>query len=516
METISRRSAIGYTAALALGTGAVGGLTTRKAMAEGADCDFAADIVVIGGGGAGLTAAAAAAAEGSSVIILEKSRECGGDSLLARVFFGYWPEKRLADGWGEDSAEAFMEEYKGTHDYMSIKGRAGEPLPDKLPFLEKYSEIFAPAADFLESLGVEFVARYPRETTAELIPISNDPAGPGPCALGNTGRSWVTSSVWPPIVEEHLKTLDTVEILRDCAATKIVKEDGRATVVEFIDTDGTPRTARASKGILIATGMFGANPGMVDKYLGYNHSRFGQSYCKNVTGDGIVLALGAGAALNGMDLPPEYVSLFDGSFNGISYFDSFGKFEGARGENIPGIVIGGEGRRFMAESRGNTEIARDTAMRDDGVGYYVCDSLCDTTWLEGIRDVQWADTIEDLASAMGVDAEALVDEVSRYNGFVEQGVDEDFGKRMGGTNKLENAPFYAARIQPHIHVTLGGIKTDPDARVLDPDGTVIPGLYAAGVSTGSYWEQEGLGYTGGVNQCMAWGYLAGINLANEA
>ena len=286
-------------------------------------------------------------------------------------------------------------------------------------------------------------------------------------------------------------------------------------IVEFIDAEGALRTARATKGVLIATGQFGANPGMVEKYVGPQRSRFSQSYCKTSTEDGIKLALTAGAGLTDMGLAPEYVCLFDGSFGAISYMDSFGRYPSAVAENIPGIVVGSDGRRFMAETRGNTEVGRAVARREDGVGYYVCDSLLDNSWLDPMRDVQWSDDLEGLARAMGVDAEAFSAEVERYNAFVDAGSDDDFHKRMGGTTRIENPPYFAVRCQPCIHVTLGGISTDPEARVLDPDGQVIPGLYAAGVCTGSYWEQEGVVYSGGVNQCLAWGYLADLNLAGE-
>lgn len=87
---------------------------------------------------------------------------------------------------------------------------------------------------------------------------------------------------------------------------------------------------------------------------------------------------------------------------------------------------------------------------------------------------------------------------------------------MAGTVRLEQPPFFAVRLDPRPYMSLGGIKTDVDSRVLDESGNPIPGFYAAGVCCGSYWEQEGLVYNGGLNQAVAFGYQAGRIAATEA
>lgn len=89
-----------------------------------------------------------------------------------------------------------------------------------------------------------------------------------------------------------------------------------------------------------------------------------------------------------------------------------------------------------------------------------------------------ADTLEELAEKMGIDARQLVATVEEYNASVEKGVDEAFGREKA-LSKLETAPFYAASGKPSNHICAGGILTDGKAQVLDADNNPIEGLYAA-------------------------------------
>ena len=95
------------------------------------------------------------------------------------------------------------------------------------------------------------------------------------------------------------------------------------------------------------------------------------------------------------------------------------------------------------------------------------------------------------------------------------GEDADFGKTLTGCQKIEAAPFYAVPIYPMPYQTYGGIAVDVDGHVLSADGAVMPGLYAAGICTGSFAAQAGLFYLGGVSQSLAFGRQAGKNAAAE-
>lgn len=126
-----------------------------------------------------------------------------------------------------------------------------------------------------------------------------------------------------------------------------------------------------------------------------------------------------------------------------------------------------------------------------------------------------ADTIEELGRAIMVDTEAFIDQVKRYNTYVEQQNDEEFGKKLDGCPKIETAPFYALPVQPQPYATYGGIAVDVDGHVLDSSDAPIPGLYAAGLCCGSFAEQAATFYLGGVGQALSFGWQAGKLAAGE-
>ncbi len=118
-----------------------------------------------------------------------------------------------------------------------------------------------------------------------------------------------------------------------------------------------------------------------------------------------------------------------------------------------------------------------------------------------------ADTLEELAELIAVPAQALVGTVARFNGFVETGVDEDFGRGdeaydrafSGGEPPLypiTKGPFHAAAFGISDLGTKGGLRTNTDGQVLDTEGSRIPGLYAAGNSMAA---PSGATYPGGGN-----------------
>jgi fumarate reductase flavoprotein subunit len=195
---------------------------------------------------------------------------------------------------------------------------------------------------------------------------------------------------------------------------------------------------------------------------------------------------------------------------------------------VPGIFINHDGKRYAAESIGYSFSAYEMFQQPFGQAYYVIDSVgVENTHLFGDQFVSGsegdtsriilhqADTIEELAIKMNCDPSVLKGEIDRYNGFVAKGVDEDFNKVMDGTTLLSTPPFYALLEISVPYNTYGGIKTDVDSHVLNAKGEPIPGLYAAGSCCGSYAEQEGLYYTGGVVQAMTFGRQAGKHAAAE-
>jgi 3-oxosteroid 1-dehydrogenase len=149
------------------------------------------------------------------------------------------------------------------------------------------------------------------------------------------------------------------------------------------------------------------------------------------------------------------------------------------------------------------------------------------SWYES-GAVHRAPTLAELASRIGVPADALESTVTRFNGFAATGRDEEFGRgdsvydRYYGDpgnrpnpclGRIEKPPFYAVQIVPGDLGTKGGLRTDERARVLREDGAPVPGLYAAGNASASVMGHSYAGAGATIGPAMTFGYLAALDLA---
>ena len=116
-----------------------------------------------------------------------------------------------------------------------------------------------------------------------------------------------------------------------------------------------------------------------------------------------------------------------------------------------------------------------------------------------------ADTFEELAEKMGLDAAALSETLTNYNAYCDAGHDPEFGRLK--LAKL-NAPYCAVRVTPCEIITYGGIARNENAEVIRADGAVIPGLYTAGEATAS---SAYMGFT--ISNAFTWGRIAGSGAA---
>ncbi|MFA7635892.1 MAG: FAD-binding protein, partial [Bacillota bacterium] len=123
------------------------------------------------------------------------------------------------------------------------------------------------------------------------------------------------------------------------------------------------------------------------------------------------------------------------------------------------------------------------------------------------------DTIEELATALDIDPETLADTITRYNSFVELGRDEDFGRKELQA-KFENGPFYAIQTYVYTMSSMGGLTVNTDFQVLDTNGHVIPGLYAAGMTAGGV-HGERMGSGNGIGWGLTSGRLAGSSIVDH-
>ncbi|MBQ9561907.1 MAG: FAD-binding protein, partial [Lachnospiraceae bacterium] len=87
---------------------------------------------------------------------------------------------------------------------------------------------------------------------------------------------------------------------------------------------------------------------------------------------------------------------------------------------------------------------------------------------------------EGLAEQLDIDPATLADTLKTWNQYVADKKDPDFGRDTGMDADLSVAPYYAIKIAPGIHHTMGGVKINTEAQVIDTEGNPIPGLFAAG------------------------------------
>jgi hypothetical protein len=140
-------------------------------------------------------------------------------------------------------------------------------------------------------------------------------------------------------------------------------------------------------------------------------------------------------------------------------------------------------------------------------------------------------TLVDLANATSLPPQAVQDSIARFNGFAKAGKDSDFGRGESAYDRgngdanhspnptlgaLEQAPFYAIRIMPGDIGCFLGLRVDSSARVLDGNGSVVPGLWAAGSAaapvTGGTYPAAGLT----IGQAMTFGYVAARDACSES
>ncbi len=510
MESCSRRQFVGGATGLIAGAAATAALAGSALADEPDSYDYEADVVVIGSGAAGMMACVGAHNAGASSLLLEKRDSTGGDSLVCHQdILAFWPERTMADAGFEDTAESYMADWRASHDVSSVKGLRGDPMPDETPHCERFMEIFADAGNWLvDTAGVELTPVILGSSLATTYSVEP--------------RTWHADYPVVATVQDTLETWDDFQLLTGSEALSLIQDaDGRVTGVRFIsNADNKVYTAHANDGVVIASGTFNGNQYMVSYYIGYAYSLATSYGCVGCTGDGHRMAMEIGAQTTDMDLGMNWNVCWmgdDNYWNVNNHLGKFGTAEGSVALHDPAIFVNREGERYTNELLGYNGMGRSTCSQTARMGYYVFDSAyVDDELINCGAIVVKADTLEELADKLNIPADAFTATVERYNGFVDAGVDEDFGKDVEGCTRIETAPFYAMTIVPRPYVTLGGIATDVDSRVLDTEGNPIPGLYAAGICCGSYAEQEGMLYYGGFSQALAFGMQAGRMAVEDA
>ncbi|WP_435768548.1 3-oxosteroid 1-dehydrogenase [Nocardioides sp. SYSU DS0651] len=320
----------------------------------------------------------------------------------------------------------------------------------------------------------------------------------------------------------------------------LVIENGRVVGVRVL-RDGTQHVVRARRGVVLGSGGFERNLEMREKYQPQPTSVEWTTGSQFNTGGGILAGVAAGAE----------VALMDDAWWGPTIPLPSGPWFCLAERNLPGsVIVNQAGRRFMNEALPYVEATHAIYEGEaTGVGHVPSWMIIDQRYrnryvFAGLMPRQpfpgrWfkngtvkkAPTLRALADEIGVPADALEETIARFNGFAAKGVDEDFHRGESAYDKyysdptvkpnpslhvIDQAPFYAVKIVPGDLGTKGGLVTDDRARVLRPDGSVIPGLYAAGNTSAAVMGHTYAGPGATIGPALTFGYLAAEDIEKES
>ncbi len=498
------------------------------------DIEATYDVVICGGGGAGLSAALSAREAGASVVIVEKAGSLGGNSLLAGGAFNACDPERQAT---VEMSESLLNELKS---YLELDEANFGAFADTLKTVKEQintylagdtSKVFdSPELHMLhiylggKRTGLDGTVIEPDLALADTFAHNANDALNWAASYGVEWRdqiSTVLGAMWPrthgvandkiTITFEKAARAAGVEIMTDTRATELVMENGKVVGIKATTTTGANVVLHATKGVVLSTGGFAANAPMVVKYNNYWEGladTMPSTNAPTITGDGIVMAEAVGANLTGMGFAQLMPSSHpvDGSL-----------FSGIWGSAETQVFVNKEGKRYVNEYSERDVLSKAALEQTDGIFYIICDNKiaknADVAGMEAKGNVVSANTLEELAEKLGIPADTFVAEIEKYNGFVDAQKDDDFGKALFG-EKIDEAPFVATPRSPSLHHTMGGVQIDTDAHVLDTNGTIIPGLYAAGEVVGGLHAGNRLGGNA-MTEFLVFGRIAGASAASE-
>lgn len=442
--------------------------------------DTETDIVIIGAGGAGLTAAIEATNQGAKVIVVEKNAFMGGNTNYATGGMNAAGTKYQKEKGIEDSPELFYADtMKGGHDLNDPE------------LLKVFTEKSAETLDWLESLGADLsiVGRSGGQSVDRIH------KGPGGMPVGPHLMDVFQSQVQKLGIEVRLST-KAIEILTD--------DNGSAVGITVENKDGNTYNINA-KAVIIASGGFGANPELVEKYKP-KLKDFGTTNQPGATGDALLMAEKLNIGLTDIEqiqTHPTVVPIINEMIT-----------EGIRGDGA--ILVNHESKRFINELETRDVVSEAILAQEGSTAFLVLDKQVfdKASTYEKYKDqglLKEAGSIEDLAEMMKIDATELKNTIDSYNGYVSGKSDEEFG-RTSLDVELTQSPYYYVEIAPAIHHTMGGLKINTNTEVINNSGNVVPGLYAAGEVTGGVHGGNRIGGNA-VTDITVFGKTAGANAA---
>ena len=436
------------------------------------------DVVVIGAGGAGLTSAIAAHEKGVKVILIEKTELLGGNTNYATGGINAAGTRIQKAAGIEDSPELFYED--------TMKGGKNKNNKELVKVLTKNS---AGIVDWLVERGVDI-----SEVTYS-----------GGQSVKRIHRPTGGVAVGPVIVSGLSKTAENekIDIRKGTKAIALVKAKNRIVGVKVREIDGKEYTIKA-KAVIVATGGFGANAKMVEKY-NPKLKGFGSTNNPAIVGDGIIMVEKVGGVLVDMKEIQTHPTVVHKKTNMIT--------ESVRGEGA--ILVNRDGKRFIDELE-TRDVVSKAILEQKGASAFLIfnqDIRENLKAADGYVKKGFAveGTLEEIATKIGVDAKTLKATLDKYNEAVRTQKDLEFNKTKFARELLGDK-FYAIEVSPAVHHTMGGVRINTNAEVLGKNGRPIKGLYAAGEVTGGIHGANRIGGNA-VTDITVFGKIAGENAA---
>ena len=460
-------------------------------------CDT--DVAVVGGGGAGLAAAISAAQNGVKVIVLERLDILGGSTNISEGALNAVDPERQGKQGIEDSVEKFITQtYEGGH-------RVGD-----MALIKYMCENALASIKWLESIGVKFKDEVGTATGA-LWQRSHYTTTP-------SGNSYIR------VFEKYLAEHDNITVLTSTNVDELIFDGGKVKGLRATSKNGDKITVNA-KSVILATGGFGSNKSLLKKYNTgvWSHVDLTTLGCTNMarsaTGSGIEIATKIGAAVTGMSDIQVHPCGTPGT----------GLMENIRTSGRNRLFVNLEGKRFVNEGAARDVLAQAVFDQEGQTYWIVVNSVRypSRDWVDANGatianmvaqgSVIEADTLEELAKKTGMSADNLKAAVDGYNAVVRGEKKDEFGFLANNKADVEltTGPWYACKKVPTVHHTMGGLKIDVDTEVLDDNGNVIHGLYAAGEVTGGIHGSNRLGGNA-IADIMTYGKKAGEQAAINA
>lgn len=450
--------------------------------------DIETDIVVVGAGVAGMVAASQAADNGADVILLEKHTLTGGSALISAGAV-------LVVGADEIKDTTFTAE--DVHRWYSIQAGPVNNDPVFYEIMNNTKNMLG----YLKSNGYEVVRVGKNQ--AKLAPIF---------------RSLNSHHYGTSIVDTLNSAIASrnIDLRRNTSATELITDEN-GKVAGVVAQNGAGSYKIKAKKVILATGGFTYDADLMDAYAGTYTDAF-KITATGATGDGHHMGMAAGGHLIGEGVLQIYCTNFDPSL------------DGNQPGNIP-LMVDSNGNQMCAMDEYYGTVTTKIQALEDRKAYAIYSSdnvyvkfdyptggftVVDMDEMVEKGKLVKADTLEELATLIDIDPEALVRSVEEHNWYYDNQINDAWGTAASALQPMKIGPYYAARQVSCVMGTIPGLEINTKMQVVDENGNAIDNLYAVGeLIFGNVFNKRYPMSGTAIGISMSSGMLAGIDAAES-